>query len=160
MHKFCRTLAITLIAALSLSTQAFAVDHMQFDEDYIPEQEVIEVDETYISEEDVKLLAMVTWAEAGCESEEGQRLVIDTVLNRVDSEYFPDTIYDVIHQPNQYTPVWDGRKVNVDEDIVELVREEAKSRMNSDIVFFRTKRYHSFGVPVFQVGAHYFSKYE
>ena len=35
-------------------------------------------------------------------SDEGKRLVIDTVLNRVDSKYFPDTIHDVIYQKGHF----------------------------------------------------------
>ena len=48
-----------------------------------------------MSREDVELIALVTMAEAEGECEEGKRLVIDTVLNRVDSDYFPDTGYEV-----------------------------------------------------------------
>ena len=45
-------------------------------------------------------------AEAEGECEEGKRLVIDTILNRVDSEHFPDTVYEVIYQPNQFSSMW------------------------------------------------------
>lgn len=41
-----------------------------------------------MSKEDVELIALVTMAEAEGECEEGKRLVIDTILNRVDSEHF------------------------------------------------------------------------
>ena len=61
-----------------------------------------------MSKEDVELIALVTMAEAEGECEEGKRLVIDTILNRVDSEHFPDTVYDVIYQPNQFSSMWNG----------------------------------------------------
>lgn len=57
-------------------------------------------EEEKISKEDIELIALVTMAEAEGECEEGKRLVIDTILNRVDSDYFPDTIRDVIYQRN------------------------------------------------------------
>ena len=41
-----------------------------------------------MSREDVELIALVTMAEAEGECEEGKRLVIDTILNRVDSGTF------------------------------------------------------------------------
>lgn len=115
-----------------------------------------------LTDEEVELIALLTMAEAEGEPEEGQRLVIDTVLNRVDSPYFPDTVYDVVYQKNQYSSMWGDRvtRCYVKEELCELVREETKERTNYEVVFFRTKHYHSFGVPMFQVGHHYFSKYE
>ena len=121
-----------------------------------------EIEETYISEDDINLIALVTMAEAEGECEEGKRLVIDTILNRLDSEHFPDTVYDIIYQPNQFTSMWNGRtdRCEVREDIVQLVREELESRYNSECVFFRTSHYSQYGVPLFQVGSHYFSSYD
>lgn len=115
-----------------------------------------------MSKEDVKLIALVTMAEAEGECEKGKCLVIDTVLNRVDSEYFPDTVYEVIYQPNQFSSMWNGRvdRCEVREDICDLVYEELESRSNYDVVFFTAGEYSAYGVPMFQVGNHYFSKYE
>lgn len=120
------------------------------------------VEEPGVSQEDIDLIALVTMAEAEGECEEGKRLVIDTILNRVDSEHFPDTIYDVIYQPHQFTSMTNGRvdRCYVRDDIVELVKEELEDRYDSDVVFFRTTRYSDYGVPKFQVGAHYFSSYD
>ena len=79
-----------------------------------------------MSKEDVELIALVTMAEAEGECEEGKRLVIDTILNRVDSEHFPDTVYEVIYQPNQFSSMWNGRvdRCEVRKDICGLVYEE------------------------------------
>lgn len=116
---------------------------------------------TAISEDDIALMALMTMAEAESESDYGKRLVIDTILNRVDSEHYPDTVYDVIYQPNQFSPVWNGRlnRCEVQEDICRLVREELESRTNYDVMFFRTERYSAYGQPLFQVERHYFSSY-
>lgn len=112
--------------------------------------------------EDIELIALVTMAEAEGECEEGKRLVIDTILNRVDSAYFPDTVYEVIYQPNQFSSMWNGRveRCEVREDICELVYEEVESRSNYDVIFFTAGNYSNYGVPMFQVGNHYFSRYE
>lgn len=112
-----------------------------------------------ISKEEIELLALLTMAEAEGEPDEGKRLVIDTVLNRVDSPHFPDTIYDVIYQKNQFSSVWNGRldRCYVDEDILQLVTEELESRTNSEVIYFRTQRYSEYGKALFQVGNHYFS---
>ena len=127
----------------------------------IPEEESVE--ESYdISKEDIELIALVTMAEAEGESEEGKRLVIDTILNRVDSEHFPDTVYEVIYQPHHFSSMWNGRvdECEVREDICQLVREELSSRLNHNVIFFRANRYSKYGVPMFQVGNHCFSSYD
>lgn len=116
-------------------------------------------EEFYISQEDIELIALVTMAEAEGESEYGKRLVIDTILNRMDSTYWPDTVSEVIWQPNQYTSVWNGRidRCYVRDDICQLVREELVSRSNYDVVFFQTDCFSTYGQPLFQEGNHYFS---
>lgn len=125
------------------------------------EEEIIDTP-AMLSQEEAELLALVTMAEAEGEPEEGKRLVIDVILNRVDSPYFPNTVTDVIYQKNQFTSMWNGRveRCEVRVDILNLVQEELENRTNKNVVFFRTERYSDFGIPVFKVGNHYFSKYE
>lgn len=114
-----------------------------------------------LSTEEIELIALVTMAEAEGESEEGKRLVIDTILNRVDFSEFPSTVTEVIYQPEQFSSMWNGR---IDEcyvmgDICKLVEEELKHRLNNEVMFFTAGGYGKFGVPMFQVGNHYFSSY-
>lgn len=125
------------------------------------DQKINILEKDLISNSDIDLLAIVTMAEAEGECEEGKRLVIDTILNRMDSEYFPDTIYDVVYQPDQFTSMWNGRaeRCYVTENIRQLVIEELKSRTNYDVIFFRTKHYSKYGTPMFSVENHYFSSY-
>lgn len=125
------------------------------------EPEPIIVDEPEYSDE-VKLLALLTMAEAEGEPENGKRLVIDTVLNRVDSKHFPSTIHDVIYQKDQFTSMWNGRaeRCSSPDDICELVLEEMASRTNYDVAFFNAGHYSAYGTPMFQVQNHYFSSYD
>lgn len=112
-----------------------------------------------ISLDDALLIAKLTVAEAGNESILGKRLVIDTVLNRLDSEYFPNTVQDVIYQKDQYVPAWSGSIDNVIyvDDVFTLVIEELTNRTNSEVLYFRAERYHEFGKPLLVEGNHYFS---
>lgn len=114
-----------------------------------------------VSEKEIKLLALLCMAEAEGESEQGKRLVIDTVLNRVDSKHFPNTITGVIYQKNQFTSMWNGRvnRCYVKKDIYKLVKEELRKRTNSTVMFFTAGQYGNYGTPMFRVGNHYFSKY-
>lgn len=113
------------------------------------------------SEEDIELIALVTMAEAEGESEEGKRLVIDTILNRVDSElsYMPDTVYDVVYQKSAFSSMWNGRvdRVEVTDEVVQLVREEIEDRTNYDVLYFHANKYGKYGTPLFSEGNHYFS---
>ena len=115
--------------------------------------------EISMSKDDMKLIAQMTMAEAEGESEYGQRLVIDTILNRVDSSTFPDTVYDVLYQPYQFSSIKDGRfaRCHVKKELYELVVEEVHNRTNYDVIFFRTGHYSKYGTPLFKEDSHYFN---
>lgn len=114
-----------------------------------------------LSENDRYLLALIAMAEAEGESELGKRLVIDTVLNRVDSCEFPNTIYEVIYQKNQFSSISDGRankiKDQIDTDIYRLVDDETYIRQNYEVLYFTADHYGQYGSPAFSEGNHYFS---
>ena len=114
-----------------------------------------------LSDEEIDLIALVTMAEAEGESEEGKRLVIDVILNRLDSPRFSNTVDGVIYAKNAFECLVNGRadRCYVRDDIRQLVIEELKSRTNSNIHYFRADHYHNFGTPVVHVGNHYFSTY-
>lgn len=177
-------LMILVLFMLSISTRS------QTDSSYVPEWEAIPItyeesahelpeyttgpneeievktlvmEQTQLySEDDIELIALVTMAEAEAEPVEGQRLVIDSILNRIDSEYFPNSIDEVVYQKNQFSSVWNGRidRCYVRDDIYQLVREEMANRTNYEVIFFRLDEYSIYGSPMFSVGSHYFSSYE
>ena len=68
-----------------------------------------------IGGEDYYLLAKIAMAEAEGEDIIGKALVIKVIINRVESDQFPDTVYDVIYQKvynsdyHQFSPIDDGR---------------------------------------------------
>lgn len=134
-----------------------------------PEDETLNLDPyTMPSEEycglslsEVELIATCTMGEAEGESELGKRLVIDTILNRIDDPHFPDNARDVILQPNQFSCMWSSRieRCYPMPEIVDLVLEECRHRTNGDVIFFMAGRYSDYGTPLFQEGGHYFSKY-
>lgn len=66
--------------------------------------------------EESYLLAKIAMAEAEGEDMIGKALVIRVVLNRVWSDSFPDNIHDVIYEPNQFSPVTNGRWDRVEPD--------------------------------------------
>lgn len=114
-----------------------------------------------LNDEDVELLSLLVLAEAEGECDLGKKLVADVVLNRVDSELFPNTISEVVYEkdPVQFSSMYNGRskKVTVDDATRELVREEMRNRYCDKTLYFRTKRYHGSTTPLYHIGNHYFS---
>ena len=141
--------------------KAISVEPM-VEKEVVVEPEPEEPSATLATQEEIELIALCVMAEAEGECEYGQRLVIDVILNRVDDPHFSDTIYDVIYQKNQFSGMYGDRitRCYVKDELVQLIREELENRTDYDVVFFRTGHYHSYGVPMFQVGAHYFSSYD
>lgn len=125
-------------------------------------QEAPLVYEMVLTDEEVKLIARMTMAEAEGESELGKRLVIDTILNRVDSEHFPNTVYGVLFQPHQFSPIESGRwdRCWAREDICELVLEECVTRQNYECLYFQRASYCSWGVWMLKEGNHNFFGYK
>ncbi len=103
--------------------------------------------------DDLYLVASVTYSEAGNQSELGQRLVADTIFNRVDSVDFPNTVSEVIFHRGQYTK----RRLAPPPSTQQLVAEELYSRTNPYVLWFRTGNYHTYGTPLIVEGSHYFS---
>lgn len=108
---------------------------------------------------DINLMAHMVQAEAGGQCEYGQKLVIDCALNRIDSEYFPDTVSEVINAPGQFEVVANGaiRKVTPTDAVYELIRQERKERTNNEVIYFTAGGFNPSGEPWQKVGDHYFS---
>ena len=103
--------------------------------------------------EEMVMIGKVVQHEAGNQSELGKRLVIDTIMNRVESCKFPNTVKQVLEQPGQYCS---PKKLPPD-DMYRLIAEEIYFRTNNEVLWYRTNKYHKFGFPLIQEGAHYFS---
>lgn len=61
-----------------------------------------------IEYEDAQLLMKVAQAEAGNQGITGQWLVMCVVLNRVESEDFPNTVKEVVYQEGQFSTAANG----------------------------------------------------
>lgn len=109
-----------------------------------------------LSDEDVKMLEQVTYLEAGNQNLIGKRLVVSVILNRVDSDIFPNSVREVLSQDGQfstYRHLNDAQPTWTDQLAVKM---ETERRLNTEVYFFRTN-YYGCGDPLFQYGDHYFS---
>ncbi len=127
------------------------------------EKEVIDVaeeieEEPPITVEERDLLAKLVWYEAQGEDLLGKQYVVDVVLNRVDSDLFPDTITDVIYEKNQFsTAKFLTDDIDITEDCYEAVDKEVVERLNTEILYFNCNCNIS-GTYVFNYGGHWFGK--
>lgn len=112
-----------------------------------------------LSTTDVDMIARTVEAEAGNQDLKGKRLVACVILNRVESETFPDTVDGVLSQTGQfstYKTLDSTETTHLDRLAVSM---EIKERSDEEIVFFRASRY-GCGVPAYKHGDHYFSTIE
>ena len=101
-----------------------------------------------LSERDMELLLRIVEAEAGCEDEDGRILVANVVLNRMESELFPDSVAEVVLQTNngvsQFSPVSSGSiwTVEVSEETREAVEKALEGEnISQGALFFAARKY-------------------
>ena len=91
----------------------------------------------------------------------------EVILNRVDSDSFPDNVTDVIYESKQFQPVSNGHLETAYTNLNESLQEEVRSAVAEALkgsnytygaLFFRTTQYHAGRTPILQIGNHYFSK--
>lgn len=61
-----------------------------------------------LNESEKDLLSRIVMLESGNQSDEGQQAVVEVILNRIYSEEWPNTLYDVLSQKNQFS-TWKNR---------------------------------------------------
>ena len=79
-----------------------------------------------ITDYEFYLLKMICCSESGLECFEGKIAVVATVLNRMQNSAFPNTVYEVIFQENQFSSVTNGKFHN---SYGELIWEELPYEM-------------------------------
>jgi spore germination cell wall hydrolase CwlJ-like protein len=101
-------------------------------------EEEIQLNKIEVSKSEKDLLARIVYAEARGEPYNGKVAVAEVVLNRVEHEDFPDTIYDVIYQQGQFQPVSNGAINNTpDEESIKAVKEALnKTNLTNGSLFF------------------------
>ena len=187
--KYLLLLAVLVCAVFLLSTtvtRAFTTTDLVTDEvvqevpqaiqqlnieDNTPPTTVIDISEEDLAYQiefedymgELELLANLVEAESGNQDLKGKRLVADVVLNRVESDRFPNTITEVIYQDYQFSTVLDGAleraSWHISDESFEAVRLEAlesEERLDEDILFFTYGEYNKHCEPAYQYGSHYF----
>lgn len=88
------------------------------------------------------IMGQVIMAEARGESFETQYHIACTILNRVESELFPDTIAGVIYQtkPVQFCGAWDTEWYEVSDSVWEAIQEALiENTLPEDVLYFTSE---------------------
>lgn len=126
----------------------------------IPTEKVVTVEvqkviprkiETELKDYEKELIARVVMAEAAYEDMIGKYLVVDTILNRVDDPAFPNTVYGVVYQDQQFY-----KAAYYSAECMDAVEHEIYERMDYDVLWFASSGYLPYGTKAYQHGGHYF----
>lgn len=101
-----------------------------------------------LADEELEVLLRIVEAEAGNEDEDGKLLVANVVLNRMNSELFPDSVTEVVFQKEkgvcQFSPVSNGSyyRVKISDETISAV---GRALMGEDIsqgaLYFVARKY-------------------
>lgn len=113
-----------------------------------------------LNDEEYRLLCTTVFCEAGNQTVETQTLVALTILNRINSDIFPNTVREVVYQDEQFAVTkWDNfENYGWTESVTAAVKNAlADNEYPDDMYYFRTLHYHTFGTPYIQSEDLYFS---
>lgn len=158
---FNASLAFTAITASEPVTITQVEEVVRTERVEVPTEKVVTVEvikpvprlvETELEDYEKELIARVVMCEAPYEDMIGKRLVVDTILNRVDDPNFPNNVYGVVYQDRQFC-----KASMYSEECMKAVEMELYERLDYDVLWFRAEKFHNYGVPAYQHGNHYFS---
>lgn len=112
-----------------------------------------------LKKSELELIAKCVESEAGNQNDLGKRLVVDVILNRVDSERFPDDVESVISQKYHFTTFWNGEMDKIkspSQETFDAIDAELETRTDDKILFFTSGGYNKYCIPAYKYGDHYF----
>lgn len=114
----------------------------------------------WMTPDEFDLLCKVVYAEVGTECYDTKYMVALTILNRSASNLFPESVYDVVFQDGQYAVATDDAifLVAPDEETINACMMALETNDHpTDMYYFRSSHYFSFGQPYMNLGNVYFS---
>ena len=121
---------ITFVILFLLESYAFASDLE--DEHYVAYKYYA------VLHRDIEALRHIVNAESRGEGIYGMELVVEIILNRVESDKFPNTIYDVIYQENAFDGI--NYEAPITEDSIVAINNVFEVGVqHNDIFFFQEK---------------------
>lgn len=95
-----------------------------------------------ITEEEFENICRIVMNEAGGESYRCQVAVAETIINRINCDFFPDEVEAVLYQSNQYSHAENGE---ITDSVREAVTQVLEYQIfDTDMMYFRSDYYHNF----------------
>ncbi len=113
-----------------------------------------------LTQQEYELICRTVCCEAGNQDLETQKMVALTILNRLQSGEFGETISEIILAENAYEATrWNGFESRMWTQQVQKAVDYALKENNypSNMYYFRTEHFHKFGKPYVKSGDLYFS---
>ena len=138
----------TIMSDSLTSAQGLGIMEVAVSGQRVVDYDLVEQELAYVlSDEELEVLLRIVEAEAGSEDEDGRLLVANVVLNRMNSEVFPDTVTEVVFQQSmgvtQFSPVASGRyyTVEISEKTVAAVeRALAGEDISQGALYFASRK--------------------
>lgn len=111
-----------------------------------------------ITEDDIELMSRLVYQEARGESSDGQKAVVEVVLNRVLDSDFNNTVYDVIYEKRQFSTAKRLKNTTPNPENYEAVKyviENGNTIFPTNYVYFSVGK--SNGKNFTKLGNHWFS---
>lgn len=111
-----------------------------------------------VSPADIDLMARVVMSESSILSTEAKQAVAETIINRVKSEDYPNSVSEVVYQPNAYSTAWNGAPTP---ECYQAVKSALLAPVFSEnMVYICSDGYHPCGYPYMKIGQMYFGTTE
>lgn len=97
-----------------------------------------------LTQEEIDLLARIVWLESCGEPQRGQEAVVEVIFNRIASDKYPNTLYDVLSQgnPTQFCS-WKNRNIarptEKEYQSIENVLNGNTNILRNDTLYFSTE---------------------
>ena len=114
----------------------------------------MEYDTLDVSESEKELLARVIMSEGSLLPRHGKLAILATIINRVNSTKYPDTIKEVVYQENQYSMAYNGEPT---EECYAVINDFIYGAFPEDMYYFRNDHPHSFAYEYCTINNVYFS---
>ena len=122
--------------------------------DFTMKGEIQELEALTATPDEMALLVRVVMSEGGGVPIEGKRAICECILNRVASDDYPDTIADVINQPNQF---WTGNNGEPNAECYQAVEASLDKHMFPNDMYWFQKGEPSYGYECYYDGYHHYS---
>lgn len=115
----------------------------------------------HFSQNEELLLKQTVQAECGYQQpDEGVRMVVDVILNRIKSKDFPNSVGGVVSEPYHFSTYWNGMIANqtrISKQVDNIVEQELKNNSSYPaLLYFTAGCYNDNCIPWRKVGDHYF----